>query len=193
MNSGGLLRRFWMGSPLDITAPRQLDWFLWAPNTARWILLGRSGLWLRQASVASERSTPQPGAAADAVDRRRFSKPSCPARLILFRWGAGKASQRFPIEPMTTQGLPTVVPFDKCRGFGNVFALPGSPSGAPTRHRLPFSTWASVSCAVGFSLAGRACGFAEPRWHRTGPRPNHALQPTPWIALAFPSLRGRRG
>jgi len=27
----------------------------------------------------------QPGAAADAVDSRRFSKPSCPARLILFR------------------------------------------------------------------------------------------------------------
>jgi len=30
----------------------------------------------------------QPGAAADAVDRRRFSKPSCPARLILFRWAS---------------------------------------------------------------------------------------------------------
>ena len=27
----------------------------------------------------------QPYAAADAVDRRRFSKPSCPARLSLFR------------------------------------------------------------------------------------------------------------
>jgi hypothetical protein len=27
-------------------------------------------------------------ATADAVDRRRFSKPSCPARLILFRWAA---------------------------------------------------------------------------------------------------------
>ncbi len=29
----------------------------------------------------------QPGAPADAVDRRRFSKPSCPARLILFLYG----------------------------------------------------------------------------------------------------------
>jgi len=27
----------------------------------------------------------QPCAAADAVDRRRFSMPTCPARLILFR------------------------------------------------------------------------------------------------------------
>jgi hypothetical protein len=62
------------------------------------------------------------------------------------RWGAGKASQRFPIEPMTTQGLPTVVPFDKCRGFGSALALPGSPSGDPERHPLSFSTWASVSC-----------------------------------------------
>ena len=91
------------------------------------------------------------------------------------------------------KALPTVVPFDKCRGFGSALALPASQSGEPERYRLSFSTWASVSCAVGFSLAGRACGFAEPRWHRTGPRPNHALQPTPWIALAFPSLRGRRG
>jgi hypothetical protein len=35
----------------------------------------------------------QPGAAADAVDRRRFSKPSCPARLILFRWAAKAGCQ----------------------------------------------------------------------------------------------------
>ncbi|MGH8487767.1 MAG: hypothetical protein ACREXS_02550 [Gammaproteobacteria bacterium] len=28
----------------------------------------------------------EPCAAADAVDRRRFSMPSYPARLILFRW-----------------------------------------------------------------------------------------------------------
>jgi hypothetical protein len=32
---------------------------------------------------------PNPCAAADAVDRRRLSKPSCPARLILFRYAAG--------------------------------------------------------------------------------------------------------
>ncbi len=51
----------------------------------RWFLFDRSGLWLRQASVASDRPTPQPCAAADAVDRPRLSKPSCPARLILFR------------------------------------------------------------------------------------------------------------
>jgi hypothetical protein len=31
--------------------------------------------------------------------------------LSVRRWGAGKASQRFPLEPMTTQGFPTVVPF----------------------------------------------------------------------------------
>ena len=31
---------------------------------------------------------------------------------------AGKASQRSPIEPMTTPSSPTVVPFDKCRAFG---------------------------------------------------------------------------
>jgi len=30
----------------------------------------------------------QPCAAANAVDRRRLYKPSCPARLILFRWAA---------------------------------------------------------------------------------------------------------
>jgi len=30
----------------------------------------------------------QPCAAADAVDRRRLSKASCPARLILFRWAS---------------------------------------------------------------------------------------------------------
>ncbi|MGH8653673.1 MAG: hypothetical protein ACREYE_16560, partial [Gammaproteobacteria bacterium] len=111
----------------------------------------------------------------------------------LGRWGAGKASQRFPIEPMTTQGLPTVVPFDKRHGFGSALALPGSPNGNPERHRLSFSTWASVSCAVGFSLAGLACGFAKPRWHRTGPRPNHALQPTPWNTFAFPGPLVRRG
>jgi hypothetical protein len=34
----------------------------------------------------------QPGAAADAVDRRRFSKASCPARLILVRWVLDDAS-----------------------------------------------------------------------------------------------------
>jgi len=54
----------------------------------RWFLLGQSGLWLRQASVASDRPTPQPCAAADAVDCLRLSKPSCPARLILFRWAS---------------------------------------------------------------------------------------------------------
>ena len=111
----------------------------------------------------------------------------------LGRWGAGKASQPFPIDPMTTKGLPTVVPFDKCHGFGGALALSVSQTGDPERHRLSFSTWASVSCAVGFSLAGRACGFAKPRWHRKGPRPNQALQPTPWIALAIPSPLVRRG
>ena len=34
----------------------------------------------------------QPCAAADAVDRRRFPKPSCAARLILFRCRAGISS-----------------------------------------------------------------------------------------------------
>jgi len=29
-------------------------------------------------------------AAADAVDRRRLSKPSCPARLLLFRYAVNK-------------------------------------------------------------------------------------------------------
>jgi hypothetical protein len=70
----------------------------------------------------------------------------------------------FPFERMNTQGLPTVVPFDKRHGFGSTLALPGSPNGDPKRHRLSFST-ASVSRAVGFSLAGRACGFAKPWWH----------------------------
>ena len=33
---------------------------------------------------------------------------------------------------MTTEGLPTVVRFDKYRGFGSALALPGSPSGNPS-------------------------------------------------------------
>ena len=51
---------------------------------------------------------------------------------------------------MTTQAFPTVVPFDKRRGFGNDSVLSGSPSGDPDRHRLSFTTGASVRRAVGF-------------------------------------------
>jgi hypothetical protein len=36
---------------------------------------------------------------------------------------------------MTTQALPTVVPFDKHRDTGESFVLSGSPSGDPDRHR----------------------------------------------------------
>ena len=39
-------------------------------------------------SSATSGALTQPGAAADGVDRRRLSKPSCPARLILFRSAA---------------------------------------------------------------------------------------------------------
>ena len=45
---------------------------------------------LMQLAATIPRVTSDPGAAADAVDRRRFSKPSCPARLILFRWGSSR-------------------------------------------------------------------------------------------------------
>jgi len=80
---------------------------------------------------------------------------------------------------MTTQALPTVVPFDKRHDSGKGVVLSGFPSGDPDRHRLSFSTGASVRCAGGFHLAGLPGAFVEPRWYWKGPRPNHAPEGTP--------------
>jgi hypothetical protein len=94
---------------------------------------------------------------------------------------------------MTTRALPTVVLFDKRRGFGRALALPGSPSGEAKRHRLSSSTWASSPAPLvspwpvgpGISPNLGCIGQAHAPTMRFSRRRG--------IGLAFSSLRGQRG
>ncbi|MCI0558078.1 MAG: hypothetical protein MN733_06255 [Nitrososphaera sp.] len=77
---------------------------------------------------------------------------------------------------------------------GHAQALPGSEVDHGTRREPRRSVASGASDLQRFGIERFEQRLSEARLRRSQtPWPNQALQPTPWIAVAFPSPLARRG